>query len=188
MYKLTLWRLHFFISLITGNWTAFNVPPLPNSSRDLKSYPSLKTKKFWVLLYPRTVFFPEAQAEKADKRSWFDWAVPSLAFFFFLSSALSLALSLTRSLPAWQPSRAVLAELQPVPVCLSSCFPKDALCESINRFKNRKLWVGNQILAPTTASSAKWAYRFHGFLPFTMAITFLLADRGALEAIHCSQR
>lgn len=58
-----------FISLITANGTSCRVPPLSNSPRDLKSNRSLKTKKFGVSLYPRTVFFPEAQAEKADKRS-----------------------------------------------------------------------------------------------------------------------
>lgn len=102
------------ISLITGNWTSFNVPPLSDSPRDLKSYLSLKTKKFWVFLYPRTVFFPEAQAEKADKRSWFDWAVPSLAFFSFLGS---LARSLSRSLA---PSMATFpSSLGGAPACAS---------------------------------------------------------------------
>lgn len=127
-------------------------PPLPKSPRDLKSDGSLKTKKkkLWVFLYPRTVFFREAQAETADKRSWFDWAVPSLAFFFFPRLARSLALSLARSqhgnLPeqSWRSS----SLCQPVWILV---FQKDALCESINRFPNRKLWVSNQILAPTAA-------------------------------------
>lgn len=103
-----------FISLITANGTSCRVPPLSNSPRDLKSNRSLKTKKFGVSLYPRTVFFPEAQAEKADKRSWFDWAVPSLAFF---SSLSSLAHSLSRSLA---PSMATFpSSLGGAPACAS---------------------------------------------------------------------
>lgn len=151
------------------------VPTLSNSPRDLKSLLSLKTKKVLSFLYPRTVFFPEAQAEKADKRSWFDWAVPSLAFFSFLSSpsaslslpSLSLSLSLSHSFaPSMATFRAVLAEVQPVPACLNSCLQKMSFADQLIHLKTGKLWHGTPILAPTASTSAKSPYRFHGILPF----------------------
>lgn len=158
-----------FISLNTGDQTSLNVPTLSNSPRDLKNLLSLKTKKFWVFLYPRTIFFPEAQAEKADKRSWFDWAVPSLAFFFFPQLSLCLSLSLFLSLTLCSQYGNLPSSLGGGPACasLSECLsPKDVLCGSINTFENRKMWYGTEILAPTASTSAKSPYRFHGILPF----------------------
>lgn len=152
--------LKAFISLLTANWTSFNVTTTSQEPKRLKKRRKFENqkKKLWVFLYPRTVFFREAQAETADKRSWFDWAVPSLAFFFFFPR-LALALSLSRSLA---PSMATFpSNLGGAPACASlseSLFSKkDALCESINRFPNRKLWVSNQILAPTASAPAKSA-------------------------------
>lgn len=130
-----------FISLNTGDQTSLNVPTLSNSPRDLKNLLSLKTKKFWVFLYPRTIFFPEAQAEKADKRSWFDWAVPSLAFFSFLSSpsaSLSPSFSLSLFAPSMATFRAVLAEVQPVPVCLNACLQKMSFADQLIHLKTGK--------------------------------------------------
>lgn len=183
--------LKAFISLLTANWTSFNVTTTSQEPKRLKKRRKFENqkKKLWVFLYPRTVFFREAQAETADKRSWFDWAVPSLAFFFSSLASLSLSRSLARSLPAWQPSRAILAELQPVPACLNPCFPKKMLfanqlidfqtgnCGSVT-----KSWHQQPLLLPNRL------YRFHGSLPFTMDATFVLPDRGALEAIPCSRR
>lgn len=182
--------LKAFISLLTANWTSFNVTTTSQEPKRLKKRRKFENqkKKLWVFLYPRTVFFREAQAETADKRSWFDWAVPSLAFFFF--PRLALALSLSRSLA---PSMATFpSSLGGAPACASlseSLFSKKMLfanqlidfqtgnCGSVT-----KSWHQQPLLLPNRL------YGFHGSLPFTMDATFALPDRGALEAIPCSRR
>lgn len=159
--------LKAFISLLTANWTSFNVTTTSQEPKRLKKRRKFENqkKKLWVFLYPRTVFFREAQAETADKRSWFDWAVPSLAFF---SSLASLALSLSRSLA---PSMATFpSSLGGAPACASlseSLFSKKMLfanqlidfqtgnCGSVT-----KSWHQQPLLLPNRL------YRFHGSLPF----------------------
>lgn len=169
--------LKAFISLLTANWTSFNVTTTSQEPKRLKKRRKFENqkKKLWVFLYPRTVFFREAQAETADKRSWFDWAVPSLAFF---SSLASLALSLSRSLA---PSMATFpSSLGGAPACASlseSLFSKKMLfanqlidfqtgnCGSVT-----KSWHQQPLLLPNQL------YRFHGSLPFTMDVTFVLPE------------
>lgn len=166
-------------------------PPLPKSPRDLKSDGSLKTKKKSCEFFctPGRFSFAKLKPRQQTKEADLTEPCQVLPFFFSSLASLSLSRSLARSLPAWQPSRAVLAELQPVPACLNPCFPKKMLfanqlidfqtgnCGSVT-----KSWHQQPLLLPNRL------YRFHGSLPFTMDATFVLPDRGALEAIPCSRR
>lgn len=155
----------------------------PKRLKKPAKFENQKKKSSEFLCTPGRFSFLKLKPRKQTKEA--DLTAPCQVLPFFLPSARSLPRSLAPRMASFPSS------LGGAPACArlsESLFPKDALCKSINRFKNRKLRVRNQILAPTAAASAKSAYRSHGFLPFMRDVRFLLPDRGALEAIQCSQR
>lgn len=152
--------LKAFISLLTANWTSFNVTTTSQEPKRLKKRRKFENQKKKVVSFsvPQDGFLSRSSSRDSRQKKliWLSRAKSCLFFFF---PRLALALSLSRSLA---PSMATFpSNLGGAPACASlseSLFSKkDALCESINRFPNRKLWVSNQILAPTAAAPAKSA-------------------------------
>lgn len=149
---------HWQLSIISCP-TTFRQP------KRLKKLAKFENQKVLSFSVPQDGFLSRSSSRESRQKKliWLSRAKSCLFFFPRL-----LALSLARSLPAWQPSRAILAELQPVPGCRSSCFQKMLFANQLIDLKTgncgsvTKSWHQHALLLPNRLIDFMVSYLLQG--------------------------